>query len=469
MEFLEQRKWNREEVLAVMGVPKSILSVDENLNYSIQLSQDKNFWNKCLIPIARIIEAVLDQTLLYDEPDTTTMAFDLSVVEALQEDIQAKATTAISMITTGRIPPAVAYDKVGIDLPKLPYDDVILVNPLLAPIDTVIEAATQEPLQDPNAPAPTDKKPPVKEDPVPPKGKIKLQDPEELFRKGSPVISFLAKRGIASTVSFRVQARRKAAITSLGYRRLIASVEQQSKVKWRSWVNNVRREQMAKFDEYVKQHGLTEAITKARAISEGDIEKFLFNAGDAKKALRSKMSPEYSRMADSVLEFTTKELGGVFVFDIGSEKAQQFIDDRVNKVTGVSDTVRTRLDNSIKRGIKSGEGVNDIRGRINRVFNNQISPGRATTIARTETAQTFGGVRDMIFDDEGVSQTDWTTSGDDHVREDHQTLGASGNQKRGFNYMELLGRGDETLSYPSDPEGPADQIINCRCVAIAVG
>ncbi len=80
MEFMEQKKWNREQVLAVLRVPKAILSITDDLNYATQLGQDRNFWNKCLIPIVKMIESVFSMTLLYGEPDTVVVAFDLSSV-----------------------------------------------------------------------------------------------------------------------------------------------------------------------------------------------------------------------------------------------------------------------------------------------------------------------------------------------------------------------------------------------------
>src|SRR5690606_24948377 len=74
---LETLRWDRDEIFAVMRVPKTTAGITEQLNYATQLGQDKNLWDKSLGPDVTLIEKTLDATLFYEQPDTIVGAFDL--------------------------------------------------------------------------------------------------------------------------------------------------------------------------------------------------------------------------------------------------------------------------------------------------------------------------------------------------------------------------------------------------------
>ena len=138
MEYLEQRRWDREEILAALRVTKSSLSLTEGNNYATQLSQDRNYWDKCLMPLMRMYESVIDRTLFYNEPDTTFGAFDFTKVEALRAGLLEKVQIVVQL--TGpqiRMPPAVAFEVVGLDVPAYSGNDICLVSKGLASAEDV--------------------------------------------------------------------------------------------------------------------------------------------------------------------------------------------------------------------------------------------------------------------------------------------------------------------------------------------
>lgn len=143
MEYLEQRKWDREEIFGALRVSKSVMSLSEGLNYATQLSQDKNFWDKCLMPLMRMFEQVLDSTLFYTEPDDVVGAFDFSKVEALRAGMQEQVLTAEKLC--GRflhMPPKLAFEIVGLEVPAYPGSDVCVVERSLVPIESVLDGST---------------------------------------------------------------------------------------------------------------------------------------------------------------------------------------------------------------------------------------------------------------------------------------------------------------------------------------
>ena len=62
---------------------------------------------------------------------------------------------------------------------------------------------------------------------------------------------------------------------------------------------------------------------------------------------------------------------------------------------------------------------------------------------------------------------EWSTARDEAVREDHRAFEDAGPQTLDFNYMTIV-PGGGTLLFPSDMGGPAKQVINCRCLEVAV-
>lgn len=486
MQLLDMLKWDRDAILAVCGpVPKSVLSITDDLNYSIQLSQDRNFWNKALIPDARIIEDVDDQTLLFGEPDTVTAGFDFSVIEALQEDLSAKTDTVVKMVNEARIPPRLAWERVGVDMPEYEGDEEILVSPLQVPIDVLLTSARDPDEPDGDQPPGDPDGDGDAENPTLPPGdtppdepadddaesratkKVRLVEVSKLLCAPPAITPFLSRRGM-SPVTFSGQARLRKGTVARGYANLFNAVEPVVRRLWKSHVLNYRRAQLEAWFDYLKREDIKSAVEKARTITLADVEKVLIGLAEQDKRLSTSMRSAYEQMADTVTDFTKDELGGIFIFDLDDEKAIRFLNSRQTKVKDRNKTLRKRLSDSLSEGISAGESIDDLRKRINGVFNRAISPGRATGIARTEAAQTMSGIRELIFEAEGVSKHDWTTAGDEHVRKDHETLGAVGPQPIGHNYMTDLGK-PGTLRYPSDPNGPRDQIINCRCVAVAAG
>ena len=55
MDFIELRKFNREEILAAFGVPPVIVGVYEYANYANSKEQTQIFWKQTLIPLSALV------------------------------------------------------------------------------------------------------------------------------------------------------------------------------------------------------------------------------------------------------------------------------------------------------------------------------------------------------------------------------------------------------------------------------
>jgi hypothetical protein len=85
---------------------------------------------------------------------------------------------------------------------------------------------------------------------------------------------------------------------------------------------------------------------------------------------------------------------------------------------------------------------------------------RAEVIARTEIHSAAGFASNesaKMLDMDLVKE--WVSASDGRERDDHNNVASVGLNEK-FNV------GGESLDYPGDPSGSAEQIINCRCAAI---
>jgi hypothetical protein len=131
------------------------------------------------------------------------------------------------------------------------------------------------------------------------------------------------------------------------------------------------------------------------------------------------------------------------------EKLKPDINNRLREIKGITDSVRQDVLNALKKpNIEEG----DIKAIIKSGLD--ISEGRAGTIARTEIAGITADAEIMALQEAGVTHIQWFSMGDNDVRESHRIDG----QIRAIGTPFTNG-----LLYPHDPNGDADEVINCRC------
>lgn len=120
MEFLEMRKFTREEVAMVFKVPKSELSLYEDVNYATSQSADKGFWKKTLIPLMRMIQAEFNTSLL--NPLGYRGEFDIRSIDVLNEDIGVKVDSAVKLWQMG-VPFNTLNEVLDLGFPEIPGGD----------------------------------------------------------------------------------------------------------------------------------------------------------------------------------------------------------------------------------------------------------------------------------------------------------------------------------------------------------
>jgi hypothetical protein len=152
-------------------------------------------------------------------------------------------------------------------------------------------------------------------------------------------------------------------------------------------------------------------------------------------------------------------------------KAKKTTEDRiVAKLTKdlgrTTSTVQKRVRKAMQDVIeKSDYDKSDITAAVKDVFNQMAMGGKVGQIARTETGFDIAFAREAVFDELGVTEGDWLTAGDEHVRDNHVIYGEQGSVPRGTNWAQFTGN-SYTLEYPLDTRAPADELVGCRCALV---
>lgn len=114
MEFTKQKLLNREETLAAYGVPPVLVGLLESVNYGNSKEQKKIFWQQTMKPKLRSLAERFTMEFGLDG-FKNKFSFDLTGIEALQEDEEIKSRIAFNLSKSG-----FSWDEIRAKLYRLP-------------------------------------------------------------------------------------------------------------------------------------------------------------------------------------------------------------------------------------------------------------------------------------------------------------------------------------------------------------
>jgi PIN domain nuclease of toxin-antitoxin system len=161
MDFLNQKKWNRDETLAVFNVPKMEVGVWDDINFAIAKVQAREFWLKNLIPKMKLITWIFWSQLFEKINGGRVWAeFDYSGIEALQDEFNEKVKVARTLWEIG-YPMNQVNDRLNLGMPENSWQNTAFlpVNMQTLAVDTdgkpLVVPNTSNPGQDPITPSGT--------------------------------------------------------------------------------------------------------------------------------------------------------------------------------------------------------------------------------------------------------------------------------------------------------------------------
>lgn len=135
----------------------------------------------------------------------------------------------------------------------------------------------------------------------------------------------------------------------------------------------------------------------------------------------------------------------------------------LTRATSISDTIKSRMLNIATDVAKRDGDLLMLRQELLKNFSGELSVGKLQTIATTEyrTAYNYGqnhaleALEDKVSEDGEKVVRVWETAGGPDVRDSHMDL--EGEER------EVGEKFSNGLEYPCDPNGPPEEVINCRC------
>jgi HK97 family phage portal protein len=420
MDFLEGRKYNREEIMAVYKVPKSELGLYEQINFATAKTMDRVFWTKTLLPKMVLYETILWSQFLSKLAGPETWAeFDRTAIDALKEDLASLTDTSQKYWSMG-VPFDIINETLGLGFPKIPGGDIGYLPFNLVPVGPAKPPA-------PSAAAPA--------------------TPEKAA--GPPPSR-------AASLHLPAPAKRDAGSYWQHYNQLRTALEEKFQSKIKRYFFEQRKLQLQLLADKL---GGKARFNQAIQTKEVDPDDLLFDLEEANAKLQKLVWSLYLNLGQEAGQALYAELGmepGEFV--IQDSAALQVLKAKLIKVTEINDLTRERLRQTLAEGLENLESASQLQQRVRDTFN--FIESRSLTIARTETGQTMAAARDAAMDQLKVEKIEWGTAGDGAVRDSHAAQ-AGMVVPRG----ELFPNG---CAYPCDPAGAAEEVINCRCVAIPV-
>lgn len=448
LQFLEGMQFNKEGVCGVYHTPKFVISHTEDLNLALAEASRKQWISGTILPLLHMIE----DTLLFGlfarvTAEREVGLFDAAEIPELQESATEKIEPLQGMLRSG-ITLRAANERLNLGLTEEqlgPTADVAFIGTDLIPVGEAIDAA-KDAEEEPREP-----------DEDEPEIEGEDQEPEP---KAAPR-------------SLGADANAREALWRAKDARIIRPNEAAFRGKVQKWLYEMRVAQLRKLEEVIGKgigegsgkgigKGFPEALTRDLLKPE-QIERAMLDLEEwAEKGYQKLLKSYKKSMRDASEDAAEMAKLEDFTFDDESPLVRRILEARRIQFRGITDDVQKSIRRVLAESLSRAESARETADRVRAKFN-EMSLGRANTIARTENASAQEGARQIVFDEAEVPYVRWITSRDNFVRESHKIDGQT--QPRGTPFQ-LKGGGE--IGYPLDPTAPAGEVVNCRCLTVPI-
>jgi len=410
MQFLENRKFNRQEICAVFGVPQELIGYTEDANRSVSNSARLNFIENTMMPLGDRIEASLETLVQAIDPQAEGW-FNWDVLPIMKEAQRARVDTGVKLWAIG-VPFNDINENLDLGFEPYPWHAVGYLPFSVARADDLGSESPKEPRED--------------EDPEP----DDEMSAEKLMRKLYAAVP------------------KPAHICAPSGSKWLRSIKPSIKAK-EGRMRSFFRAQLGR---------VLDALEKTSPSSSKAYEE-LFNLANESSELLRRMKPLL--IAD--LEFGGAQLfaeSGLVDFTLPPHRATEFLAQRANRLSEVNQATFEQIQSELVEAVANGETFEQRVARVKSVYK-EATESRAASIATTETNSAINTGRQVAMEEAGIELKAWSTSNLPDVRASHYKAQADGpipvNQKF-----------SNGLMYPGDPAGPPGEVINCRCFMYAV-
>lgn len=178
--------------------------------------------------------------------------------------------------------------------------------------------------------------------------------------------------------------------------------------------------------------------------------------------LRTKTDPVRQAVVESVMKPALEGAG--ITFDVLNPFTARVLAQSGSQITEISQTTQAEVMRVIKLAHDEGLTIPDTAKAI-QAHMAEAAPDRATLIARTELAGAVNGgslaATQIVSEATGVSyKKTWMTAPGAHFPRHEEYDGLDGQISALDGYFDV---GGAKLQFPGDPDGPPEEVCNCRC------
>lgn len=422
MQFMAQKEYNINAVLAVYHLNKIALGMYEKINYATIKEARKILWHDVYKPLnERILTAFNDQFVRFVGNNDLILKTDYSDVEELRKDYKDLAPSVKTFVDIG-LTVAHALEKLGVplseeELKKYPWLDERKQEPK--------EVVVNE-----------DKKDNKNKDDKKDFSKILITDDEKDRRSKKYIDKILQP----------------------GEDKLIPKLEK--------FFISQTSEMIEKVNSSIVEK-IYKPIIQIKQL-EVDIDKIILDSISEDKKLKSILVPVLTDQVYNEVDQVESEIGELVSWNKSDSYINQYIRQRNNIISGINtttfelvkDKVNSVVDYAIKNTLTVQETSKLIKETIDTV--GEYRKNQSKLIARTEIGSISSKARYEIFKAEGIELVEWLTASDEAVRTTHRKAGDAGAIRLGNSFPFV------NMRYPLDSIGKLSDIINCRCSLIAV-
>lgn len=416
MDFIEQKRLMREEILGIWRTPKALFNITDDLNYATFMGQMRVFWLYGLMPIMRKFEDSINKHIVTPYNSNLKICFDYKNTPAFQEDLKERITSAQILSQIGFTPNEI-NEKLELGFEEEEWRNYWWASFGLTPVGKDnFNPNPPEPAQ-PQGQLPAEQQPAE----TPPKG-IKTVITE---RKAKFIKVFLKGQG------------------------------------------NIEKVMESKISRYLME--LRAKMLKVN-LSDYHTPSLGIDWDEQDDRLKKLIAPIMLEGIKTGVAIGEMVLGKKKRLDDTNfeHRVNSLLQIKMDKLTGINDTIKNRLDKTLKASLEQqiqaggsvGMQVDAMREAVRSFFN--MSSSRALLIARTESGSAVNGGSMLYYENEGVTRKEWVTAHDELVRESHRECEAEG--AIGMDRSFVNG-----LQYPQDQSnGDAGEVCNCRCSLLPV-
>lgn len=450
MEFLANRKYNREEIFAVFKVPPSMAGIETasggkaggssgSSSGGSQQQDRRVFVENTITNFCRSLEAAFTPIVKRFDP-SFELWFDIDSLPIMQEARRDRLDAAGKAFGLG-VPLNDINTVYDLGFRKFPHGDTAYLPFNLQPVENSGEIGKPTG-DDPNAPDNPEESPEDQEKSNP------LVRAQKLFA------SLLAPKLLIAPPP-----RTHVCNAPQGFESSIAGSVKQKKGKLQKFFFEQRGRVLAKLNQIEKSSWSNPVfLSNSKALDD------IWNSSNEDGELLKKLKPLLIWDLDFGGAQVWQEISQAGDFNLPPNDAIAFFDKRKKVLTDINDTTWNSLKASLQEGLSAGESYDQLADRVKAIMQT-AGDSRAQMIALTETNVAVNSGRDLAMVQAGVERKGWLTSHLENTRPTHLANEDFSNENNGIPIDDTWPNG---CDYPGDPDGEPGETINCRCVGYAM-